>query len=162
MKILVLAILCIDDMGIKMTFRCAGHAVLNKKCDVHKPLTWLRPNRESSLGTAVTGRLASSLLDMSFWLWQDAVSSGVSASVTVDLLYSIKAMQANYAVYPQLLAMFPQKNYWFVECQLSEILWLTATEYGLFFSTLRTFLSCLHRKIYQHNILMLFFLGDRE
>lgn len=43
MKLLVLAVFCIDDMGIKMTFRCAGHAVLNKKCDVHKPLTGWDP-----------------------------------------------------------------------------------------------------------------------
>lgn len=111
MKVLVLVVLCTDHMGIEMTFRCAGHAVLNKKCDIHKPLTWLRPSRESSLGTAVTDRLARSLLDVFFWLWQDTVSSGVSASVTVDLLYHIKAMQTNCTLYPQLLAVFPQKHY---------------------------------------------------
>lgn len=111
MNLLVLAVPYIDDMEVKMTFRCTGHAVLNKKCDVHKPLTWLRPSRESSLGTAITDRLASSLLDVSFWLWQDTVSSGVSASVTVDLLYSMKAMQTNYTVYSQLLAMFSQQHY---------------------------------------------------
>lgn len=133
MNLLVLAVFCIDGMGIKMTFRCAGHAVLNKKCNVPKPLTWLRPSRESSLGTAITDRLASSLLDVSFWLWHDTVCSGVSASVTVDLLYSTKAMQTNLNFVSSLACHVLSKALLFVECQLSEILWLTATEYGLFF-----------------------------
>lgn len=39
MDLQVLAVPCIDDMGSKMAFRCAGHAVLNKKCNVRKPLS---------------------------------------------------------------------------------------------------------------------------
>lgn len=84
---------------------------LIKKCNVHKPLIWLRPSRASSFGTAITDRVASSLLHVSFWLWQDTLSSGVATSVTVDLLYSTEAMQTNYTVYSQLLAMFSQQHY---------------------------------------------------
>lgn len=75
----------IDDMGVKIT---DVQGMLCLKCNVCKFLTWLRPRRESFCGRTSTDRLARSLLGVLFWVWQDGVSSGVPASVSVDLLCS--------------------------------------------------------------------------
>lgn len=129
-----------------------GMLCLIKNAMYIKPLSWLRPRRESSLGTASTDRLANSLLSVPFWIWQGSVSSGVSASVSVDLSCSTNAMQTNLNFIFSVACHVLSKALLPVDPWLSEILWFTAQSMAFSFWTLRAFSGCLHRWTDCHSI----------